>query len=61
MNRVELPAGVSSRMEFFMRFALWAERIEQFITAEMVVNHFGVSRATAYRYLDAWKNATGRI
>lgn len=60
MTRVELPAGVASRMEMFMRFAIWANAMEHDITPEIVQNQFGVSRATAYRYMEAYKNASGR-
>jgi len=59
MKVTELPAGISSRPEFFMRFALWAEQVERFISPEMIANHFGVSRATSYRWLEAWRSARG--
>lgn len=60
MIAVHLPAGIDTRPEFYMRFALWAQSVEKVITWELIADHFDVSRATAYRWLSAWKNASGR-
>lgn len=51
------PMGAETLPEFYFRFAMWAEKHDQFLTRETVCNHFDVSPATASRWLRAWKNA----
>lgn len=61
MHRTELPAGVSNNAEFWMSFALWARKVGNRLTPEMIRMHFGVSRATSYRWMTAWEAARERI
>lgn len=51
-----LPAGTSSLLEFGMRFAYWAGRGTSSPTPQQIMREFEVSRATAFRYLDAYRN-----
>lgn len=46
-------------MELGIRFALWAESLRTDLTAERVIGHFGVSRATAYRMIQRYRDAKG--
>jgi transposase len=46
-----------SAIDMGMRFALWAK--DRRITMQMVRDHFGVSRATAYRYMQRWNDVRG--
>ena len=46
--------------EFWIRFGEWCRNCRLPITAELIRSHFGVSPATSYRWLRAWKDATGQ-
>lgn len=51
-----LPPGIGSVFEFGMRFAHWAGKTDDLPTACQVMKEFSVSRATAFRYIDAYRN-----
>ena len=51
-----LPIGISSSLELGMRFAYWAGRGADSPTPQQIMREFEVSRATAFRYLDAYRN-----
>jgi transposase len=42
-----------------MRFALWANASKEPLAWESVADRFQVSRATAYRLMQAWQDANG--
>lgn len=46
--------------EFFIRFGDWCRNHRVPVTAELIKGNFGVSKATAHRWLRAWKDATGQ-
>lgn len=53
--------GILRSFELVMRFCLWAQEMHgDGPTAKQVAARFDVSRATAYRWLTAWRVATGR-
>lgn len=54
-NRIPGVTGAA----FFIRFALWVQSCRQLPDAHRVADRFGVSRATAYRLLQAWRDARG--
>lgn len=45
--------------EFWIRFGDWCRNCRLPITHKLICGHFGVSRSTAYRWLDAWKASQG--
>jgi hypothetical protein len=47
--------------EFFIRLGEWLRNCRIPVTRKLIQGHFGVSRATAYRWHRAWKDATGQI
>lgn len=47
--------------EFWIRFGDWCRASRMGVTVEMIRGHFDVSNATAYRWLRAWKDATGQV
>lgn len=51
-SNADRPTTVSG-----MAFAVWATKLRTFPTVEQVREHFGVSRATAYR----WRNMWGQV
>lgn len=51
-----LSPGISSSLELGMRFAHWADLDGVSPTPKRIMCAFGVSRATAFRYLDAYRN-----
>ena len=52
---VRPPLGMTSALEFALEFQDWATRPGQAVTREAIQNRWDVSRATAYRYLAAWR------
>lgn len=53
-------AGVSATFELALRFTDWAQEIgAEKVTAESIKAHWGVSRATSYRWLNAFRAARG--
>lgn len=50
---------VASACELYVRFALWANQKPQPLVCEQIERHFSVSRATAYRWRNAYEAATG--
>lgn len=55
-----IPAGFSSSMDFTMYFNHWAAQMRRLPSAKDIQSHFGVSRATAYRWVRAYKDAIDR-
>lgn len=57
------PQGQGLDTERFFRLALWMHvkkvRMRRDPTVKEICDTFGVSRATAYRYLAAWRRANG--
>jgi len=53
-------AGMVTTLEFAWRFSSWAEKQRELTPAKIMAS-LGVSRATAYRYLAAWKVAQARM
>lgn len=49
-----------SVMESGMRFALWMAQLQRHPSWQQVSVHWNVSRATAYRYIGAWRAATAQ-
>ena len=47
------PTGMVSALEFALAFHDWA--LVNRVTVESIRSRWGVSRATAYRYLNAWR------
>lgn len=47
--------------EFWIRFGEWCRNCRLPLTAALIRGHFDVSTATAYRWLRAWKDATGQV
>ncbi len=56
-----LPAGYSHTMEVAMTFVMWAESRGLKITRDAIMARFGVSKATANRWLNAWRDARARV
>ena len=50
--------GMVSALEFAFAFHDWA--LVNSVTVESIRSRWGVSRATAYRYLNAWRAIQGR-
>lgn len=49
--------GVHTQLEFAFRFIAWASARRQPATITDAVAHFGMSRSTACRYLNAYRNS----
>lgn len=47
-------AGIANSMELAMRFIGWAQSLGHEPTAADIQNRFGLSRAAAYRWRQAW-------
>lgn len=57
-KNLRLPAnaqGMCTALEFALAFHDWASAQVQAVTHEMIKARWGVSRATAYRWLAAWR------
>lgn len=50
-----LPPGIGSAIELGMRFARWAAAQREEPSPASIMRAFGVSRATAFRYLEAYR------
>lgn len=59
MKVLELRSGAQSNFEMAIRFADWCDARSSRPTWREVVRAFRVNRATAYRWLSAWKAARG--
>jgi hypothetical protein len=60
MIAVRLPKnvpGIVNALHWAMQFAAWAASLHAPPTAQQISEHFGVSRATGYRYRSAWEAA----
>lgn len=57
MKLIELRSGIKSNFEFAIRFAHWCDTQMKAPTWRDVKRHYRVNRATAYRWLAAWKAA----
>ncbi|PXV54207.1 hypothetical protein SAMN04487785_11413 [Dyella jiangningensis] len=51
-----LKPGYGTNLEFGMRFLLWADGLGHWPNFREVMSAFGVSKASAYRYLDSYRN-----
>lgn len=47
--------GMLNTLEFAWAFMTWADAAGSRLNWRMVVERWGVSRATAFRYLSAWR------
>jgi hypothetical protein len=47
-----------SFFEATIRFVDWADE-QRHLTAQSIISHFGLNRATAYRWLSAYRAARG--
>jgi len=58
----EPPVDLDSlgKVELAFEFARWASRPGQIVDHNTIAQRFGVSRATAYRYLAAWNRSESR-
>lgn len=52
--------GTDYGMEHWIRFGDWCRSSRLPVTVEMIRGHFNVSRATAYRWFNAWRMASGQ-
>jgi len=50
-------AGVENHTEVIFRFAAWAQQRRSMPTIGEIVEHWGMSRASACRYRRAFRNA----
>lgn len=55
----KLPCGMQTALEFAMEFRDWADR-QHAVTVESIRARWGVSRATAYRWIGAYRAVTDR-
>ena len=53
-TRSEIQRGVVV-LDFAFQFLAWADEPGRLVTPRTIAARFGVSRATAYRYLAAWR------
>jgi hypothetical protein len=64
MNAARLPyphgVGVRTGFEFALRFHLWAQQAGDRLDVRMIREHWKVSRATAYRWLNGYRAALGQ-
>lgn len=60
MTGHRLPAGVFSQFEWALMFLAWASELHQPPMPELIRRHFGVLRATAYRYRNAYNDLVER-
>ena len=64
MNSTHTPAphgiGVRTGFEFAVRFHLWAQQVGDRLDWRMIRDHWKVSRATAYRWLNGYRAALGK-
>jgi len=51
---------VLTAAELYFRVALWMASLGREPTPEQICEHFGVGRATAYRWRNAWTDAQGK-
>lgn len=51
-----IPPGISSHTELGMRFVVWANSLKRFPGHRDVMAAFDVSRSTAFRYLNAYRD-----
>lgn len=56
----EIEAGISCALEFALVFAEWAESLGGGLTQAAIVQRFGCSRATSYRWFNAWQAMKAR-
>lgn len=53
--------GVTSSLQGAVEFWLWTQSLHMEPTREAIQAHYGCSRATAYRYLNAYRNVVSRF
>lgn len=51
--------GLQSQIEFALRFTQWMQTRRKKPTAEEMMDRWGMSRATAYRYKAAYRAVNG--
>jgi transposase len=52
-------AGIATSFEMAIRFSGWAQSMGERLTRKAIQEHWHVSRATAYRWLNAYRSAVG--
>lgn len=50
------PPGITTHMAMGMYFARWARGFHKLPTVQAIQDHFGVHRATAYRWLRVYQD-----
>jgi hypothetical protein len=60
MSSKEIDAGYRSRLHVALVFVRWAQAHQTPITWQAIKDRFGCSRATAYRWLQAWHDEIGK-
>jgi hypothetical protein len=53
--------GITHSFELALRFAAWVQSMHREPTWREIANHFDVHRATAYRWLNAWRAACRKV
>lgn len=53
--------GITSSLQAAVEFWLWTQSLHGEPTREAIQAHYGCSRATAYRYLSAYRNVASRF
>jgi hypothetical protein len=53
-------AGIVNALHWALQFTAWAKSLRSPPTPAQISEHFGVSRATGYRYRSAWEAAVGQ-
>lgn len=48
-------AGIASAFELSLRFVAWTGQLHAEPTVSQICEQFGIHRATAYRWLAAWR------
>lgn len=60
MLKADKHPGIRDAFELAVRFHTWAQGLTAPLTPPLISNHFGVSRATAYRWRRAYQAAVGK-
>lgn len=55
--KTETKPGILNRVHLGMRLWLWSVAQSRPVTADLIAREWGVTRATAYRYLRALRDA----
>lgn len=57
----QIEAGIGSSLEFAMLFARWADGHREIVSFRDIMERWGCSRATAYRYRNAYIAVKERV